>query len=194
MKKVLTIIGFVLWLSVLSGAQCAANPKGGTNCTGPLAITEATDPTTAFLFTPATAQFACPTGATATSWYFCGQNGALMLDAGKGYQPLGSPGPPGPPGSSGPPGAIGQQGPNGAAGPQGSQGPQGLQGSTGSQGSTGPQGTAGPTGSTGPQGPPGSGVVVGTTLTGTLTCPKSRGTITTGFTTKLCTLTITGIK
>ena len=47
----------------------------------------------------------------------------------------------------------------------------------------------------GPQGPQGpAGVIVGTTLTGTLTCPKGTGTIGVGFTSKSCTFNVTGLQ
>ena len=61
-------------------------------------------------------------------------------------------------------------------------------------GPQGPVGATGATGATGSQGPPGNGFSIGTVVTGTLTCPKSKGTIAGGFTTANCTFTITGLR
>jgi hypothetical protein len=52
------------------------------------------------------------------------------------------------------------------------------------------QGNTGPQGQQGIQGPPWS--PVGHTLTGTLACPKSSGSIPAGFTSKNCTFIVTG--
>lgn len=85
----------------------------------------------------------------------------------------------------------GEPGPPGPEGPTGPTGPQGSAGTPGAKGATGPQGTTGPQGPQGVQGPP--GIATGDTLTGTLTCPKSSGTITGGFSTKGCTFVVTGV-
>jgi hypothetical protein len=72
-------------------------------------------------------------------------------------------------------------------------GPQGLQGEPGMQGIQGVQGVQGVPGPAGPAGQNGQGFAIGTVITGTLVCPKSKGSVTAGFTTKGCTFTITGL-
>jgi hypothetical protein len=114
MKRILVTL--LLFWSSLSAAQCAANPSGGTACVGPLAIATPANPTTAFVFTPATSSFMCPSG-NSSAWSLCGQNGALMVDYGAGYVSLkGDKGDPGLPGVDGTNGVNGTNGTNGTDG------------------------------------------------------------------------------
>jgi hypothetical protein len=110
----LFVVSLILFWSALAIAQCTANPSGGTSCTGPLAVVTPSNPTTAFVFTPATSQFLCPTGATSISWNLCGQNGILMVDFGGGYVSL--------KGKDGLPGVNGINGINGTNGINGNNG------------------------------------------------------------------------
>jgi len=79
----------ILFISSLAAAQCEQMVPGpGTQCNGPILIDSPTNPTTFFRFTPETAQFACPSGATASFWSVCGRNGELEVDYGSGYVSL----------------------------------------------------------------------------------------------------------
>jgi hypothetical protein len=177
MKRI-AIAVLLLMSSVIAAAQCSTGSPG-TTCAGPLTIQPSASNTTqtAIILVDLGLPLVPPAG---KQYILSIASGVLQeSDNGGAYHSL--VGPQGPPGSAG---SAGSQGVTGQAGPPG------VQGNPGIQGIQGPQGQAGQPGQTGQ---PGQGLVVGSVLTLNLVCPKGKGTVTAGFTSKDCTATITAI-
>ena len=179
MKLQLAIL--LLILSSIAAAQCTpSNP--GTSCMGPITISPPSGNTvqSSVIFV----DIGLPAPPPAASSYILSiANGQLQeSDNNGGYHSL--------VGAQGPAGPVGATGATGATGAIGAQGPIGQTGLQGQQGIQGIQGVTGPAGQNGQNG---QGFSVGTVITGTLVCPKSKGSVPAGFTTNNCTFTITGL-
>ncbi|HVN20761.1 MAG TPA: hypothetical protein VMU05_18380 [Dongiaceae bacterium] len=161
-RRLLTAFLFFFSLTSPVGfAQCLGN-SSGTNCYGPLNVTNAgSDPTQSAIDL---SDLGLPAPQpTAQHFILSLVNGQLQeSDNGAPYHtlvgPVGPPGVPGPQGLTGPPGPPGPQGvagPAGSPGKQGPAGPAGAMGPSGAAGATGPPGALGPAGPQGPIGPTG---------------------------------------